>query len=124
MILLWDIIPDRQQSIARTNVSHPPKQCELCRRETALTRHHLIPRTLHGRKRIRRRFSREALHGSILWVCRACHSKIHTTFTEMELAQHYYKREMLLQHDEIRRFVDWLAGKPDGFKPKKRIRRR
>lgn len=57
-------------------------------------------------------------------MCRACHSKIHTTFTEMELAQRYYKREDLLGHEEIRRFVEWLAGKPDGFRPKKRIRRR
>lgn len=105
-------------------MNRQPSHCELCRRETALTRHHLIPRTLHSRKRIRRQFSREELHGCILWVCRACHSKIHTTFTEMELAGHYYKREQLLAHPEIRRFVQWLADKPDGFRPKGRIRRR
>jgi hypothetical protein len=105
-------------------MSEQPGYCELCRRKAPLTRHHLIPRTLHGRKRIRRSFSREELHGSILWVCRACHSKIHATFTEMELAQRFYKHEQLLQHEEIRRFVAWLSGKPAGFKPKKTIRRR
>jgi len=105
-------------------MSHQPNQCELCRRETHLTRHHLIPRTVHNRKRIRRLHGRDALHDSILWVCRACHSKIHATFTEMELALHYYKRETLLAHDEVARFVDWISGKPAGFKPKGRIRRK
>lgn len=105
-------------------MSRQPVHCELCAREEVLTRHHLIPRTLHGRKRIRRRFNRVQMHESILWVCRACHSKIHATFSEMELALHYYKREHLQAHEEIARFVEWIATKPAGFKPKGRIRRR
>lgn len=105
-------------------MSDTPEQCELCRRKTPLTRHHLIPRTVHKRKRIRRSFSRDELHGSVLWVCRACHNKIHATFTEMELASHYHSLKRLLEHEEIRHFAKWLSNKPDGFKPKGRIRRR
>lgn len=105
-------------------MSQQPEHCVMCRRSTPLTRHHLVPRTLHNRKRIRRRFSRNELHGNILWVCRACHSKIHSTFSEMELAEHYHSLERLMNSEEIRRFVDWLTDKPDGFRPKGRIRRR
>jgi hypothetical protein len=42
----------------------------------------------------------------------------------MELALHYYKREHLVGNEEIARFVEWIATKPAGFKPKGRIRRR
>lgn len=105
-------------------MTQPPSRCELCRRETHLTRHHLIPRTLHNRKRIRRSFSREEMHNNLLWLCRPCHSKLHATFSEMELARHYHTLERLREHEEIRKFVEWLEDKPDGFKPKGRIRKR
>ena len=101
-----------------------PASCELCARGLPLTRHHLIPRTLHGRKQIRRRFSRNELNSQILWICRPCHSKVHAVFAEKDLAEYFHSRERLLAHPEIRRFVEWLAGKPEGFKPKKQASRR
>jgi len=103
---------------------HQPAHCELCGRGLPLTRHHLIPRTLHGRKRIRRSYTGAELNSLILWVCRPCHSKIHTTLAEKELAEHYHTRERLLGHEEIRRFAEWVASKPEGLRPKKRARRR
>jgi hypothetical protein len=31
---------------------------------------------------------------------------------------HYNTREALLELDEVRRFVDWMKGKPGNFVPK------
>lgn len=95
--------------------------CELCgRRMAELTRHHLIPRTLHTNKRIRRQHSRETLHTSILWLCRPCHNQVHEVLSEKQLADAYHTREALLNHPEIRRFVDWIARRPAGFQPASR----
>lgn len=103
-----------------------PAHCELCGRfGVPLTRHHLIPRTLHGKKRFRKRYSREEMATSILWLCRPCHSHIHHLFDERTLAEQYASREALLAHPDVRAFVAWLGAKPAGFKPKsQRARRR
>ncbi|GAB2803497.1 hypothetical protein GCM10027040_34740 [Halomonas shantousis] len=101
-----------------------PECCALCGRATPLTQHHLIPRTMHRKPRYRRRYSRDAMLKRILWVCRPCHSHLHAVLDERTLADHYASREALLEHPDIRAFVDWLAPKPAGFKPKKRARRR
>ncbi|GED23013.1 hypothetical protein [Halomonas halmophila] len=101
-----------------------PERCELCRRAAPLTRHHLIPRTLHGKARYRRRFDRAERLSAILWVCHACHRHIHALFSERELADHYRSREALLGHPEVQTFVAWLATKPAGFEPKRPTRRR
>lgn len=93
--------------------------CALCGRcGAALTRHHLIPRALHGRKRFRRRFSRDEMKGAILMICRPCHNHIHRVLSEREMAEHYCSREALLSHPEIATFAEWLAVRPAGFKPK------
>lgn len=92
--------------------------CALCGRSASLTRHHLIPRSQHGRRRFRRRFSRETMRESILWLCRPCHSHVHRVLGERELAEHYHSREALLTHPDIHRFADWLSDKPAGFKPR------
>ncbi len=99
--------------------------CELCGREgVALTRHHLIPRTRHRNRRVRRRFSRAELTERILWVCRPCHSQIHALISEKELAERYHSREALLAHPGIRRFVEWIRTRPADLKPRGRRRRR
>lgn len=93
--------------------------CALCQRQgVALTRHHLIPRALHGRKRFRRRFSRDEMKGDILMICRPCHNHIHRVLSEREMAEHYRSREALLNHPDIAAFAEWLSARPAGFKPK------
>jgi hypothetical protein len=105
--------------------STAPACCELCGREMDdLTKHHLIPRTRHRNKRMKREYARNEMLSRILWVCRPCHNHIHAVFSEKELASHYNTREALLAHEEISRFVDWIRGKPSGFKPQSRPRRR
>ncbi len=48
-----------------------PECCELCERPVAkLTRHHLIPKHLHRKKRVQNLFDKEGLITCTLWVCR------------------------------------------------------
>lgn len=95
-----------------------PPACELCGRAAPLTRHHLIPKALHDKAYVQKRFDRLERITATLWVCRPCHSHIHKTFSEKELALTYHSREALLGDERIRAFVDWLSGKPAGFVPK------
>lgn len=95
-----------------------PSSCELCGRTlSALTRHHLIPRARHGKKRNRRLFDRDEVHTRILWICRPCHDHLHEVLSEKEMEVDYHSREALLAHPAIQRFVSWIASKPEGFKP-------
>ncbi|MBY5940091.1 hypothetical protein KUW00_04230 [Halomonas sp. DP5N14-9] len=109
-----------------TELSPPPRpeRCELCARGAPLTKHHLIPRSLHGKARYRKRHDRVERLTTILWVCHGCHRHLHALLSERELADHYRSREALLAHPEIRSFVEWLSTKPDGFRPKRPTRRR
>jgi len=99
----------------------PPQadNCELCERPVArLTRHHLIPKHLHRKKRFQKLFTKEDLITRTLWVCRPCHNAIHKARSEYELGLYFNTREKLLQLEELRTFVEWLRDKPEGFVPK------
>jgi len=88
--------------------------CGLCSRVVERrTRHHLIPRSRHGSKRVKRSFSREELHRTVP-LCGVCHRQIHRTLTEKELEREYNTVEALLTHPGISRFVRWIERKPHG----------
>lgn len=88
--------------------------CELCGRIVERrTRHHLIPRTRHGNKRVKRDFSREELNRTVP-LCPACHRHIHRTLTEKELEREYNTVRALLSHPDISGFVRWIEKKPHG----------
>ena len=96
-----------------------PETCELCGRRAPLTRHHLIPKALHDKPYVQKRYARSERITATLWVCRPCHNQIHKVFGEKELAVAYNNREALLADPRIRTFVDWLATKPDEFVPRR-----
>ena len=77
------------------------------------TRHHLIPRTRHGNKRVKRLWSREQLNHTIP-LCPACHRQIHRSLTEKDMERDYNTVEALLSHPEISTFVSWIKKKPHG----------
>jgi len=83
--------------------------CATCGRTMRLTFHHLIPRSQHRRKWCRRRFSKEERQRGID-VCRDCHSAFHRFASEGELARTLNTVEALLAHEQIGRFVRWVAG--------------
>ena len=84
------------------------EECELCGQVRFLTRHHLIPRKLHGRKNTRKRFSRIELQECIL-ICRLCHDGIHDLYDEKTLAEKFSTVESLQQDANIIRHVAWSA---------------
>ena len=91
--------------------------CELCRSEEAHNFHHLIPRTLHGNKWFKKRFTREEMRSGIN-VCRQCHRTIHDLIpSEKELGRQCPTLEMLLSHPEVARYVEWKARRAGSAPP-------
>jgi hypothetical protein len=81
-----------------------PLRCVLCQRlvpPAQLDWHHLVPKLKGGRETA-------PMH-------RICHRQIHALFSEVELARNYATPDALLSHPEVRKFVDWVAAKPDPF---------
>ena len=101
-----------------TELSPPPRpeRCELCARGAPLTKHHLIPRSLHGKARYRKRHDRVERLTAILWVCHGCHRHLHALLSERELADHYRSREALLAEVRLEAgaSVERVEGGPRG----------
>jgi hypothetical protein len=79
--------------------------CDLCGRPmvagASVDAHHFVPKCEGGRERT-------PLH-------RICHRKIHSLFTERELAQTYSTPAALLAHPDIQNFVRWVSKKPPEY---------
>ena len=80
----------------------------------SVDRHHLVPKSRGGRH--------------MIWLHRVCHKKIHSVFTEKELARSYSTLDALRAHEEIQKFIIWIRNKDPEFvarhQPQKRGRRR
>ena len=89
------------------------QRCELCERAVPeRTRHHLIPRMRHRKRSALKRFEPAEMRERIAMLCRPCHKQIHALFSERELEASYHTLERLRQHDEMRKFLDWIRNKP------------
>ncbi|WP_067735367.1 HNH endonuclease [Novosphingobium naphthalenivorans] len=77
--------------------------CWLCARPLGrrIEWHHPVPKSRGGRETV-------PLHP-------ICHRTIHARFSNAELARMTASAEALLQSEDIRRFVRWVAGKPADF---------
>ena len=99
-------------------VSEEVGACELCGRFVhELTRHHLIPRSRHKKKRARKKFDRQEMEERVALLCRPCHRNVHTTIENKELEQEYNTLEALVAHPSIQRFTCWIRDKPHGTIP-------
>ena len=88
--------------------------CELCEREMELTFHHLIPRTCHTNKWFKANFAFEELKKRGIMVCKDCHKTIHQSVpNEKELGKHYNTKELILEHTDIKRFIEWVKVRPN-----------
>ena len=89
----------------------PVVHCWLCGREMGSVTewHHLIPKSRGGK-------AREPVHP-------ICHRTIHANFTNSDLEKRYSTVDALLAHDEIGRFVAWIANKPPDFNAPTKDRR-
>lgn len=63
----------------------------------SVDRHHLVPRSQGGKDQF-------LLH-------RMCHQKIHSLFTEKELARQYATWESLRAHADMQTFMAWIQKK-------------
>lgn len=86
--------------------------CPLCGRPippgVPQSRHHLIPKLRGGKG------------GETVLLHQVCHSTIHRTLSETELARHYASVEALRAHPELARFFAWVAKRPPEWKGKVR----
>jgi len=90
--------------------------CTICTRlGVPLTRHHLLPQCRQNKPRFARHHTRQEGLERIALLCKACHSFVHSTLSEKELEQRYNTIEALLEHEEIRRFANWIRSKPPGY---------
>jgi hypothetical protein len=83
--------------------AEPTLTCWLCARSMGenIEWHHPIPKSRGGREK-------QPVHP-------ICHQAIHANLSNSDLEKRYSTAEALLSHEEIRRFVDWVANKPPDF---------
>lgn len=86
-------------------------ECELCgSKHDYLNFHHLIPRTLHGNKVLKKRYTKEYMKHHGIWICKFyCHKQIHEFITEKDMGMEFNTLELLLQHPEVKKYVEWRS---------------
>ena len=83
--------------------------CELCNRDKPLTKHHLIPRAVHTKKKFVKKFGKKEMKSRLLMVCSLCHHGIHDCIPdEKDLANDYNTKELLLENPAIQKHVGWV----------------
>ena len=81
--------------------------CPLCLRPippgAKQSLHHLIPKLKGGKG------------GPVVLLHQICHSEIHATLTEAELAREFHTVAALRAHLRLARFLRWVAKRPPEF---------
>jgi len=92
-------------------VAEPVLDCWLCGRPMGEVTewHHPVPKSRGGKER-------QPVHP-------ICHRTIHANFTNSDLEKRYATPVALLAHEEIGRFVAWVANKPPDFNAPTKDRR-
>ena len=92
-----------------------PKECPICKRlldYDSCSRHHLIPQLKGGKNK------------ETILIHDICHSKIHSLFSESELAYYYNTVDKLTEHTEMQKFIKWIKNKPANFNAPSKIKRK
>ncbi len=83
-------------------------KCQLCERENVLTFHHLIPVCLHSNKWFSKSYSSTELSKGNN-ICKFdCHVEIHKLISEKELGRNYNTIEKLMEHEQVRKYINWV----------------
>ncbi len=89
------------------NSSMSENTCVICHRPLgssgAISKHHLIPKSKGGKD------------SETILIHNICHQKIHSLFTEKELRDHYHTVAKLKEHEEMQKFIRWVAKKHEDF---------
>ncbi len=91
--------------------------CQLCERETPLTRHHLVPQCRHHNKWNKKNFDRRAIKTDLLLLGAGCPRPLPAVFPYTQPHREFHDLPTLRAHPAVERFVSWLRTKPSGFKP-------
>lgn len=83
-------------------------ECPLCLREVDLTFHHLIPKKMHRRTFFKKNYDKQALAQGID-ICRKCHTGIHKTYDEMQLAKHFCDLTSLQNDAKLAAHFAWVS---------------
>ena len=90
------------------------RSCPICNRqlpEKGVSHHHLIPREI----KLSKRRSKEVNRRETISIHPVCHKKIHSQFTNRELANKYNTVEKIINQPSIKKFVEWVSKKPIDF---------
>ncbi len=73
------------------------KVCELCERTVSRTsKHHLVPKQKGGK------------YGPTIDLCQPCHSTLHHTFSNKELASQYASLAALKEAPALQKYLNWI----------------
>jgi 5-methylcytosine-specific restriction enzyme A len=80
--------------------ANPTSICALCEREVSqVTKHHLIPKSEGGRE--------------VVKLCNACHTTLHSFFTNETLLKELHTIDSLRAEPEIARYLAWVRKQRD-----------
>ena len=87
--------------------------CSICERAMIKGRyideHHLIPKAKNGK------------YTDKILIHRICHDKIHSIWTESELASYYNTVERIRTNSDMMKFIKWVNKKPCDFYTKTKM---
>lgn len=100
-------------------------ECELCGRgPVKLTKHHLIPKSKHRKKRVAREYGPSECKTRIGRFCGACHGQVHRLHSNGKLERDLNTIAKLQADPEVAKYLEWIRSKPVSFVPKKKKKRR
>jgi hypothetical protein len=82
--------------------------CPLCHRQVDLTFHHLIPKKMHRRTYFKKNYSKPELAQGID-ICRKCHTGLHKTYDEMQLAKQFSTIEAIIADPALSIHFAWVS---------------
>jgi predicted ATP-dependent serine protease len=88
-------------------------KCATCHRITALTKHHLIPKKKHKRKK---RSTIDLRFEEVVYICRKCHDGIHDFYDENTLAEELNTLEKLQTDTRLEKHFKWVSKCKKGIR--------
>lgn len=96
----YDFLKPKNQK-TKKETTESKGNCPICQRAMiagkSVDEHHFIPKSKKGKEK------------TLLHVI--CHRKLHSVFSEKEMANYYNTPSRCLEHEEIQRFVKWVSKK-------------